>query len=280
MKRLAILGLGTMGAGVASRLVAAGSDVSVWNRTSSVAKAFADSSGARAADDIASAVDGAEMVLSFLTDDVASAVVWGQALAVCPAGAIVVECSTISPERAAEFVDQATGLGFSAAVALMVGSKPQAENGMLTFLTGGEETATAEVASVLSPACGGVRHVGSPQAAAILKLAINTLLAAQLASLAELKQVTESLGMPELLTSVTDLPVFSPIAGALLARMRAGDFTPNFSVDLIEKDLGYMAQVAIDASVDPQVIQAVQAKFTRASHDGLGDKDFSVIGAS
>ena len=62
--------------------------------------------------------------------------------------------------------------------------------------------------------------------------------------------------------------------------MRAGDFTPNFSVDLIEKDLGYMATVAKEANVDPQVIQAVQAKFTSASADGLGGKDFSVIGAS
>jgi len=61
--------------------------------------------------------------------------------------------------------------------------------------------------------------------------------------------------------------------------MRSGAFSPNFSVDLIEKDLGYMVQLAHDLQVDPEVVKAVRSVFARASAEGLGDKDFSVIGA-
>jgi 3-hydroxyisobutyrate dehydrogenase len=148
----------------------------------------------------------------------------------------------------------------------------------LTFLVGGEPSAADRVAQVLEPASSSVRSVGAPQTAAILKLAINTMLAAQLAGMAELKRVTESLGVADALDLVTDIPVFSPLAVGLLGRMRAGDFTPNFTVDLIEKDLGYMAELAREQNVVATVIDSVRDVFTRASAQGLGDKDFSVIG--
>jgi 3-hydroxyisobutyrate dehydrogenase-like beta-hydroxyacid dehydrogenase len=267
-----------MGRGVAHNLVGASNDVAVWNRTTSVATDFAASTDARVADTLVSAVTDAEVVLSFLTDDQVSRAVWDQAMPACAPGALVIECSTISPERAEEFVSQATARGLQGAVALMVGSKPQADAGLLTFLVGGAPSAASRVAQVLEPASPSVRNVGAPHAAAILKLAINTMLATQLAGMAELKRVTESLGVANALDLVTDIPVFSPLAVGLLGRMRAGDFTPNFTVDLIEKDLGYMADLAREHNVEATVIDSVRDVFTRASARGLGDKDFSVIG--
>ena len=279
MTRITIVGLGTMGAGVAGRLADADNVVTLWNRTPGVHDTLTSRTNVEVADTLASAVAGADVVLSFLTDDDASREVWATAYAYCAPATLVVECSTVSPERAEEFVAEATAAGFSAVVALMVGSKPQAESGTLTFLTGGDETAAATVATLLDPASSSVRHAGSPRSAAILKLSINTLLATQLAIMATLKNVTESAGMANALDLVTDIPAFSPLAVGLLARMRSGDFSPNFSVDLIEKDLGYMSQLAQDLKVAPDVVDAVRAVFTRASAQGLGDKDFSVIGA-
>jgi len=61
--------------------------------------------------------------------------------------------------------------------------------------------------------------------------------------------------------------------------MRSGAFSPNFSVDLIEKDLGYMVQLAHDLQVDPEVVNAVRSVFARASAEGLGDQDFSIVGS-
>jgi 3-hydroxyisobutyrate dehydrogenase len=276
--RITILGLGTMGRGVAGRLVHAGNEVSVWNRTRAVSETFATQQSVRVADDVASAVSDADVVLSFLTDDLASRDVWGAVLPACAPATVVVECSTVSPDRAEEFVTSASAAGLVAAVALMVGSKPQADGGMLTFLTGGSDEAATRCAPVLEPASSSVRHVGSPRTAAILKLSINTLLAAQLATMAAIKNVTDAAEGGAALDLVTDIPVFSPIAVGLLARMRSGDFTPNFSVDLIEKDLGYMVGLAQEQSVDASVLSAVQAVFTRAAVAGLGDQDFSVIG--
>lgn len=278
MSRIAILGLGTMGAGVARHLVSAGNRVTVWNRTSIVATDFAESTGAQAAVDLAQAVLGAEVVLSFLSDDKASHSVWSTALALCEPGALVVECSTISPERATAFVAAAVESGLESAVALMIGSKTQVDAGTLIFLVGGSETVMTRLAPALEPTSAGVRFIGEPKTAAMLKLSVNTILAVQLAGMAEIKRVTESLDMGSALDLVTDLPLFSPTAVALLGRMRGGNFTPNFSVDLIEKDLGYMAQTAHELNVDVAVVSAVRATFSQASQHGLGNQDFTVIG--
>ena len=277
--RIAILGLGTMGAGVASRLADADNDLTVWNRTRAVAETFSSGRNVRIGEDAASAVADCDVVFSFLTDDAASREVWGTVLSACGPDTLVVESSTVSPERAEEFVTQATQAGLRSAVALMVGSKPQAEGGMLTFLTGGAEDAASRVALILEPASSSVRHVGAPHQAAILKLSINTLLATQLVAMAAIKRVADAAHMGAALDLVSDIPVFSPLVLGLLARMRAGDFTPNFSVDLIEKDLGYMAAVANEHGVDASAVEAVRAVFTRASHEGLGDKDFSIVGS-
>jgi 3-hydroxyisobutyrate dehydrogenase len=279
MTRITILGLGTMGSGVAGRLADADNALTLWNRTSGVHEALSSRTNVDIANSLASAVAGADVVLSFVTADNASREVWAAALAHCAPGTAVVECSTVSPERAEEFVAQATAAGYPAVVALMVGSKPQADSGTLTFLTGGDAPAAATVATILEPASSSVRHVGTPRSAAILKLSINTLLATQLATMATLKNITESAGMSNALDLVTDIPAFSPLAVGLLARMRSGNFSPNFSVDLIEKDLGYMSQLAHDLQVSPDVVDAVRAVFARASAEGLGDQDFSVIGA-
>ena len=276
--RITILGLGTMGRGVAGRLADAQHDVVVWNRTSSVAQTFMSDHTVRVADNAVSAVSDAEVVLSFLTDDQASRDVWGAVLSACAPGVLVVECSTVSPDRAEEFVASASALGLVAVVALMVGSKPQAAGGMLTFLTGGSDEAAQNVATILDPASSSVRHVGSPRTAAILKLSINTLLAAQLVTMAAIKNVTDAAEASAALDLVTDIPVFSPLAVGLLARMRLGDFTPNFSVDLIEKDLGYVVRLAQEESIDASVLSAIQSVFSRASAEGLGEQDFSVIG--
>jgi 3-hydroxyisobutyrate dehydrogenase-like beta-hydroxyacid dehydrogenase len=278
MTRITILGLGTMGSGVAGRLADANNAFTLWNRTPGVHEDLSSRTNVEIADSIAAAVSDADVVLSFLTDDNASREVWAVAFAHCAPATLVVECSTVSPERAEEFVAEATAAGYSAVVALMVGSKPQAESGTLTFLTGGDAPAAATVATLLDPASSSVRHAGSPRSAAILKLLINTLLATQLATMATLKNVTESAGMANALDLVTDIPAFSPLAVGLLARMRSGDFSPNFSVDLIEKDLGYMVQLAHDLQVDPEVVTAVRSVFARASAEGLGDQDFSIVG--
>jgi len=168
MTRITILGLGTMGSGVAGRLADASNALTVWNRTPGALEALSSRTNVEIANSLASAVAGADVVLSFVTDDIASREVWAAALDHCAPGTVVVECSTVSPQRAEEFVSEATAAGYSAVVALMVGSKPQAESGTLTFLTGGDAPAAATVATLLDPASSSVRHAGSPHSAALL----------------------------------------------------------------------------------------------------------------
>ena len=140
-KNVAILGLGTMGAGMAANLLKAGFSLSVYNRTAEKAQALI-SRGALFASTPADASRNASVVISMLADDAASREVWiGKqgALGEIRQGAILIESSTVSSAWIAELADLAKGKGAELLDAPVTGSRMQASAGQLTFLVGGED---------------------------------------------------------------------------------------------------------------------------------------------
>src|SRR5688500_13449690 len=133
MTKLAVLGLGIMGTGIAANLLKAGHGLAVYNRTAARAQPLADL-GARVAATPAEAAEGAEVVLSVVGDDEASRAVWlGEqgALGGMVSGAIVVECSTLSVAWIRELQQQAAARDLRLVDAPLGGSKPAAEAGTL-----------------------------------------------------------------------------------------------------------------------------------------------------
>ena len=149
--RVAILGLGIMGGGMAGQLIAKGLDVTVWNRDPAKAAALGEA-GARIATSPADAASGADFVVAMLANDDASRAVWlgeNGALGAMRGAAIAIECSTLTVDWTAELAAAAAARGIGFVDAPVTGTKPQAASGTLRFFAGGEEETLARAAAGL-----------------------------------------------------------------------------------------------------------------------------------
>ena len=197
MKSVAVLGLGTMGSGMARRLLAAGFPLTVYNRTPSRAEAFA-AQGASVAATPREAAARAEVIIAMLADDAASRSAWmgeNGALAGARPGAVLIESSTLSTHWVKELSAAAISQGCAFLDAPVTGSKPQAESGELLFLVGGESGALDSVRDVLAPMSRGAVHLGPTGSGALMKLINNFVCGVQAASLAEALGIIESSGL-------------------------------------------------------------------------------------
>src|SRR5579884_1231426 len=184
---VALLGLGTMGRGMAANLLKAGFPLTVWNRTRSKAGPLA-AKGAQIAGSPSAAVKNASIVISILSDDDASRSVWlgnNGALAAMPAGSIAVECGTLSPSWISELHGAVTSRKLRMVEAPVTGSRPQAEAGQLNFLVGAEKETLETVAPVLRCMSKEILHLGPEGSGSQMKLINNFLCAVQIASFAE-----------------------------------------------------------------------------------------------
>ncbi|MDJ1008957.1 MAG: NAD(P)-dependent oxidoreductase [Paracoccaceae bacterium] len=273
MTKLAFLGLGAMGRRMAKNLIAAGHDVTVWNRSPGAA----DGLGANTAASPAEAVGGAEMAISMVTDDDAARAVWlgaDGALAALPPGALAIEASTVSPGWVAELAAAAGERGSRLVDAPVAGSRPQAEAGELVFLAGGAADDIARFDPVAKAMGKAVLHAGGTGRGAVLKLMVNGLLAVQTAALAELLAFGAKGGLdPETAVALlTPVPVTSPAAAFVAGQIARGAHEPLFTVDLMEKDLGYLLQGAI-----LPLMAETRARFAAAAMRGHGARHITAI---
>ncbi len=150
--RVAVLGLGLMGGGMARRLLAAGFSVAVFNRSRAKADALA-AAGAQVASTPRAAAAGANVILSMVADDTAARTVWlapDGALAGAPRGAIAIDSSTVTPGWIRELAAASAGAGLGLLDAPVTGSRSHAAAGELTFLVGGDAAVLERARPVLA----------------------------------------------------------------------------------------------------------------------------------
>lgn len=279
MTRIAFLGLGAMGARMAGRLLQAGHDLTVWNRSPSRAEPLV-AKGARQAATPADAAAGCDFCISMVRDDAASRAVWtggDGALASLSEANLAVECSTIGPGWAAELARMAGTRRIVMLEAPVLGSRKQADAGALIFLAGGTEAA-AERFRPLAAELGSACHlVGGTGAGTATKLIANGLFAAQLAALAEMIALADRHGLDagHMLSVLAGTPVFSPAMGVAGAAMLAGHWQPQFPIELVVKDLGLLAEVA-DPGPTP-VADRVREVYQAALDEGYGADNITAI---
>lgn len=280
LSRITMLGTGAMGSRMATRLAAAGHDVTVWNRTTATAQALADEIGATLAPTPADAVAGSDVVIAMLTDDAASRSLWHDAgaLAALPEGALAIECSTISPTWASELSRDMTTAHRSFVEAPILGSLPQVEQGKATALLGSSEGDVTAATPVLQGFCGRVEHVGEVGVAATLKVALNGYMAVQVAALSEVLALTAAQGIDEemVVDLLPTLPLVSPQMARVVERMHARAFAPNFPIHLAAKDLGYVSDLDVPGN-QLRMLGAAAASFNAAVAAGRGDLDMAGI---
>lgn len=280
-ENVAILGLGTMGGGMAANLLKAGFSLTAYNRTAAKAEALVKD-GARLASTPAEAVKGASIVIGMLADDTASREVWAGRDGVLEGvqqGAILIESSTVSPVWIAELAQLVSGHGAELLDAPVTGSRMQAAAGQLTFLVGGSDRALEAATPVLKAMSKEIVHLGPVGSGAKMKLINNFLCGVQVASLAEGLAWIERSGLDggKALSILTNGAPGSPLLGAISARMVNHDYTVNFLLKLMAKDLAYAQSEASVCGVHLTTSEAARSHFEAAIARGFGESDMASV---
>jgi 3-hydroxyisobutyrate dehydrogenase len=278
---IAFLGLGIMGSGMARRLLEAGARLSVFNRSADRAAPFAKE-GARVAGSPREAVADADIVFSMVADDAASGAMWDGgygALAGVRPGTLLVECSTVTVGRITELAEAATRIGCQLVDAPVTGSKVQAAGGDLVFLVGGTEPALARVRPALDAMGRTVVHLGPVGSGALVKLINNFLAGVQAASLAEAIAIIErsSLDRNQTIGAIVTGSPGSPVMKTLASRILADDFSPNFYLHLLAKDLGYAIAEGQSVGVPMAMASGALELLRNSIARGDGDKDMAAV---
>jgi 3-hydroxyisobutyrate dehydrogenase len=270
-----------MGSGMANHLLKAGFPLTVYNRTAERAKPL-QQQGAKVASSPREAAKDADVILAMVADDnVSRRVGMGEdgALAGARRGAIAIDCSTLSPDWIRQLAQAAKEHGCEFLDAPVTGSKPQAENGELLFLVGGDAAVLERARPVLKAMSRDIVHAGPAGSGVLLKLMNNYLCAVQTASLAEAVTVIERSGLDrqKALEVLTKGAPGSPLVKTVSGRMSERDYAVNFMLQLMRKDLTYASAAAQAQGVDFQTGAGALKLFDRATEKGLGEKDFSSI---
>lgn len=281
---VAILGLGIMGSGMANRLLSAGFPLAVYNRNREKCIPFA-AAGAFIASSPGEAASRSQIVLSMVGDDAASREIWlgkNGALQGASQDSILIESSTLSGDWIAELASKASERGCRFLDAPVTGSKPHAASGELVFLVGGSPQALDAARPVLAVLARDVLHLGPVGTGTLMKLINNFLCGVQAASFAEALSMIDA-GELDRSTAVSVLTGGAPGSGILKRmadRMATGDFTPNFALHWMAKDLSYALRNAADKRIRLETAAAALAVFQQAIAEGHGDEDFSAVSKS
>jgi 3-hydroxyisobutyrate dehydrogenase len=217
-----------------------------------------------------------------LADDAASREVWlgkDGALAAAKKGSILIESSTVSPAWIAELAKLAEQRGVDFLDAPVTGSRMQAEAGQLSFLVGGKDTALEAARPILRAMSKEIVHLGPVGSGAKMKLINNFLCGVQVASLAEGLAWIERSGLDRdkaLSVLKTGAPG-SPLLSALSARMVSQNYSVNFLLKLMTKDLLYAQNEAKLLNVDLRTAESARTMFETAIAQGFGDEDMASV---
>jgi 3-hydroxyisobutyrate dehydrogenase len=275
--RVALLGTGTMGAGMARSMRRAGLDVTVWNRTRERAEALRED-GVTVSDTVADAVSGADAVITMLYDENAIHDVTDELLGALGSDAVWIQCSTVGQDGIGRIDVRAGRVNLLDAP--VVGTRQPAEEGQLAVLVSGDAE-LIERARPVFDAIGSKTIVAGDRIgeASALKLACNAWILTITAATAQSLAIAQALGVdPKLfLDAIEGGAADTPYAHLKAELMLAGDFPPAFGLDGGRKDLALIVEAAGKAGVDPRVLEAVEGLYDKAAEDGHGNDDLAAV---
>jgi 3-hydroxyisobutyrate dehydrogenase len=281
MSTVAFIGLGAMGSRMAMNLHAAGHTLHVYNRDRAKTKPFADK-GITVCDSPAAAAKGAQFVCSIVSDDFATREVMLGATGIVGAaapGTIILDSSTNTPAMAREVAKAAAARGVAYLDAPVSGSIVQAQGKELVILVGGDQAAFDKAQPVLGAMGRMVRRIGDSGAGATLKLINNMLSASLLAALAEGAQMAEAAGLDRDATIevLNEGATGSRVVKGKLPKMLKRDFSAQFQLELMDKDLRYFLALAQELDRPAPLASLVRSQFQAARRSQLGKLDSSAL---
>jgi 2-hydroxy-3-oxopropionate reductase len=278
---IGFLGLGVMGAPMARNLLAAGHEVVAWNRSPAPLEALVEA-GARAGEGPAAVAAEADVLVTMLSDDAAVRTVLGGpegAIAAAPAGALVIEMSTVSPALVRELAAEATARGVHFLDAPVSGGDVGAQQGTLSIMVGGEAAAVERARPVFEVLGSRVTHVGAAGAGQIAKACNQVLVAVIFGGLAEALVLGSKLGADP--AAILDAVGGGMAANRIMEVRRDNflghDFAPGFKVDLHHKDLEIALGAGGEVDAPLPLTAEVQQMFRQLRAAGHGDEDDSAL---
>jgi 3-hydroxyisobutyrate dehydrogenase-like beta-hydroxyacid dehydrogenase len=273
--RIAFLGLGIMGRPMAANLVKAGHEVAVWNRTPGK-----QVDGARVATTPGDAANGAEVVWMCVSDTKAVEHVLfgpGGVETTISSGAVVVDSSTISPTAERQFADRLKAKGVDYVDAPVTGSKVAAEAGSLIFMVGGDEAVLARIDPLFKAMGKQVFRMGETSKGQAAKIVMNLQIALIFEGFAEALTLAAKLGvsLESLLPLIQASMVRSGVVDYKAPFILKRDFTPNFPLKLMLKDIRLARDAAKEARVKLPGLETVEEVYEMAAEEGQQDLDYA-----
>ena len=281
MSTVAFIGLGAMGSRMAMNLHAAGHSMRVFNRDKEKTKPFADK-GIEVCASPAAAAKGAQFVCSIVSDDVATReVMLGSSgvVGAAAAGTIILDSSTNTPAMAREVAFAARAKGIFYLDAPVSGSLVQAQSKELVILVGGDKASFDKAQPVLAAMGRMVRRIGDSGAGATLKLINNMLTATLTAALVEAAQAAEAANLDRdaAMEVLNEGAAGSRAMKTKLPKMFKRDFSPQFQLELMDKDLRYFLALAQELDSPAPIAALVRSQYQAARRAQLGKLDSCAI---
>jgi len=283
MPRLAFIGLGRMGHGMAGRYLDAGFTVAVWNRNKAKAEDLIGRGAHWATSPEDAAID-ADAVVTMVADDTASREVWlgaSGAATTAKAGTLAIECSTVSYNHALDLSRELRGRGLIYIDCPVTGLPDAAASGQLTLLVGADPADLVKARPFLDPIGSTIRHFGTVGSGTVYKLINNLLGAIQIAGLAEGLAIAEQAGldMELVLEAIQTGVAASPQVLRHSKRMVARDFAgASFTAALRHKDAAYAVALAESLLAEkPLIGRAAMESYARAKAAAPNDDEGKMI---
>ncbi len=283
--KIAFIGLGNMGGGMAANLVKAGHEVNAFDLSES-ALAAAKDHGCATFTEAREAVQGVDGVVTMLPNGaIVKSVYTTSVIGHAPAGAVLLDCSTIDVATAKDVIAMAEAAGYDMVDAPVSGGIAAANGGTLTFMVGGTDKAFARASEVLEPMGKAVIHAGDAGAGQTAKICNNMLLAITMIGTAEAMTMAEKLGLdPQKFYEISSvssgynwsLNAYTPLPGVGVNSPADNDYQGGFATALMLKDLRLAMEAAnsVDATT---VLGSTAAELYEAFAEQHGGLDFSAI---
>ena len=277
---IGFIGLGLMGSRLTRRLHSSGWNIQAWNRTSDPAKSLGRE-GVAISSSITKLVVDSEVILSSLADDVAVHSVYFDddgVFSSAKPGTIILEMSTISPELSRLLHQEAAVRGVDLLDLAISGSTPAVEAGTITLLAGGDQNTFKRCTSIYESIAKQWFLIGPGSSGILMKLVVNLLLGVDMLAIAEAVSLGEHLRIDRnvLLDVLSKTTVIPPAFGGKIQKIKDNDYSPEFPLRLMSKDMDLVMEAAKNSGADLPAARAAQSVLA-SNLSSNGDKDLSAI---
>lgn len=278
--RIGFIGLGLMGSRLTRRLYSSGWKVQAWNRSPDPARSLARD-GVPISSSLAELVVDSEVILSSLADDAAVHSVYfdnGGVFSSAKPGTTLLEMSTISPELSRLLHQQASVRSVDLLDVAISGSTPAVEAGTITLLAGGDQNTFEKCTSIYESIAKQWFLIGPGSSGILMKLVVNLLLGVDMQAIAEAVSLGEHLRIERnvLLDVLSKTTVIPPAFGGEIQKIKNNDYSPEFPLRLMSKDMNLVMEAAKTSGADLPAARVAQSVLT-SNLSSNGDQDLSAI---